>query len=188
VDLTPYIVPGGANQLAIRLDNPSDSSRWYPGGGIYRNVWLTKTQPVHIAQWGTYLTTPEVSRERATVKLQVTVDNDSQRAANVSAATEVFTLDAKGRQTDIAVAKIAPASLQIAPVGSAILEVPPWYLISNSGDRRQRSNQIVISRSRLSPKTDKWWIVTKHASAFVTCASIPTKECSSMASALRCAV
>jgi beta-galactosidase len=122
VDLTPYIVPGGANQLAIRLDNPSDSSRWYPGGGIYRNVWLTKTQPVHIAQWGTYLTTPEVSRERATVKLQVTVDNDSQRAANVSAATEVFTLDAKGRQTDIAVAKIAPASLQIAPVGSAILE------------------------------------------------------------------
>lgn len=36
---------GGENQLAIRLDNPPDSSRWYPGGGIYRNVWLTKTSP-----------------------------------------------------------------------------------------------------------------------------------------------
>ena len=54
VDLTPYVVPGGENQLAIRLDNPPDSSRWYPGGGIYRNVWLTKTQPVHVGQWGTY--------------------------------------------------------------------------------------------------------------------------------------
>ena len=43
VDLTPYIVPGEVNQLAIRLDNPPSSSRWYPGGGIYRNVWLTKT-------------------------------------------------------------------------------------------------------------------------------------------------
>ena len=52
VDLTPYIVPGEVNQLAIRLDNPPSSSRWYPGGGIYRNVWLTKTQPIHIASVG----------------------------------------------------------------------------------------------------------------------------------------
>jgi len=42
----------GENQLAIRLDNPPSSSRWYPGGGIYRNVWLTKTNPVHVGQWG----------------------------------------------------------------------------------------------------------------------------------------
>jgi beta-galactosidase len=53
LDLTPYVVPGGENQLAIRLDNPPSSSRWYPGGGIYRNVWLTKTNPVHVGQWGT---------------------------------------------------------------------------------------------------------------------------------------
>jgi beta-galactosidase len=38
VDLTPYVVPGGSNQLAIRIDNPPDFSRWYPGAGIYRNV------------------------------------------------------------------------------------------------------------------------------------------------------
>ncbi len=53
LDLTPYIVPGGETQLAIRLDNPPNSSRWYPGAGIYRNVWLTKTNPVHVGQWGT---------------------------------------------------------------------------------------------------------------------------------------
>ncbi len=120
VDLTPYVVPGGENQLAIRLDNPPGSSRWYPGGGIYRNVWLTKTHPVHVAQWGTYLTTPEVSRDRASVNLKVTVDNDSKQPANVSVATEIFALDANGKQTGAVVAKIAPVSLQIVPGESAV--------------------------------------------------------------------
>ncbi|MGE5611682.1 MAG: sugar-binding domain-containing protein, partial [Bacillota bacterium] len=43
LDLSPYIKPGQDNVLAIRLDNPPNSSRWYPGGGIYRKVWLVKT-------------------------------------------------------------------------------------------------------------------------------------------------
>ncbi len=122
LDLTPYVVPGGENQLAIRLDNPPDSARWYPGGGIYRNVWLAKTQPVHVGQWGTYVTTPEVSRERATVKLLVTVDNDSPQPASVSVATEIFGLDEFGKPTGKAVAKIAPVGLQIAAGASAVAE------------------------------------------------------------------
>jgi len=122
LDLTPYLVPGGTNQLAIRLDNPPDSARWYPGGGIYRNVWLTKTQPIHVGQWGTQLTTPEVSSKRATVKLKVTVDNDSKQPAKVSMATEIFALGANGKTAGKAVAKIAPVSLQIAPGASAVAE------------------------------------------------------------------
>src|SRR5690606_36035904 len=77
LDLTPHIRYGEENQLAIRLDNPNHSSRWYPGAGIYRNVWLIKTHPVHISQWGTYVTTKEVSASSATVNLELTVDNDS---------------------------------------------------------------------------------------------------------------
>src|SRR5262249_9142919 len=46
VDLTPFVKFGGTNELVIRLDNPPNSSRWYPGAGIYRNVWLTKTAPI----------------------------------------------------------------------------------------------------------------------------------------------
>ena len=46
INLTPFVKPGGQNVLAIRLDNPNNSSRWYPGGGIYRNVWLVKTSPI----------------------------------------------------------------------------------------------------------------------------------------------
>jgi beta-galactosidase len=122
LDLTPYVKTGGENTLAIRLDNPPSSSRWYPGGGIYRNVWLVKTRPVHVGQWGTYLTTPEVSHELATVNLKVTVDNDSKQSANVSMATEIFPLDASGKKIDAAVANIAPVNLQIPPGDSAVAE------------------------------------------------------------------
>jgi beta-galactosidase len=122
VNLTPYVKPGGENQLAIRLDNPADSSRWYPGGGIYRNLWLVKTSPVHVGQWGTYLTTPEVSAARATVNLKVTIDNDSQQTADVRVSTQIFPLDTDGNRTDAIVARIAPARLRIPPGKSAAAE------------------------------------------------------------------
>jgi len=122
LDLTPFIVPGGANQLAVRLDNPPNSSRWYPGGGLYRNVWLTKTQPVHVGQWGTQLTTPEISRECATVNFRVTVDNNSKQSAKVGVVTEIFALDAHGKPAGSAVARMGSVSLQIAPGESAVAE------------------------------------------------------------------
>ncbi len=121
VDLTPYAKPGGANELVIRLDNPPNSSRWYPGAGIYRNVWLVKTEPVHVAHWGTYITTPEVSPASAKVNLQVTLDNDSAQSANVSVATEIYSLDAEGRRTSDAVANIAPVNLEIGSKTNAVV-------------------------------------------------------------------
>lgn len=120
VDLTPYVKPGGENELVVRLDNPPNSSRWYPGAGIYRNVWLVKTAPVHVAHWGTYITTPEVSPAAATVNLQVTVDNDSAQNANASVATEIFCLDTNGQKTGSAVASIAPLSLEIGSLTNAV--------------------------------------------------------------------
>jgi beta-galactosidase len=119
VDLTPYVVPGRANQLAIRLDNPPRSSRWYPGGGLYRNVWLTKTQALHVGQWGTQLTTRQVSAGSATIDLEVTLDNDAKTGATVSVNTEIFALDADGRRSGDVVATIAPAETPVAPGASA---------------------------------------------------------------------
>jgi beta-galactosidase len=104
VDLTPYVAPGEANRLAIRLDNPPSSSRWYPGGGIYRNVWLTKTHSIHVAHWGTALRARDVSSAAATVDLQVTIDNDSDRSEAVSVGVRVYALDAAGRRTGDALA------------------------------------------------------------------------------------
>jgi beta-galactosidase len=119
VDLTPYAVPGGRNQLAIRLDNPPSSSRWYPGGGIYRNVWLTKTQPLHVGQWGTYVTTAQVSAASATIGLQVTIDNDSRSPATVSVGTSIYALDAGGRRVGDVVATIEPVAITIAARSNA---------------------------------------------------------------------
>lgn len=68
LDLTPYLKIGQRNVLAIRLDNPNDASRWYPGGGIYRNVWLVKASPVHVSQWGTSVRNVKVTREEATME------------------------------------------------------------------------------------------------------------------------
>ena len=118
VDLTPYVVPGGVNQLAIRLDNPPDSSRWYPGGGIYRNVWLTRTQPLHVAQWGTHVTTRDVSSSTATIDVKVTIDNDSPRADTVSVATRIYALNAEGLKEGDAVASIAAVQATV-PARSA---------------------------------------------------------------------
>lgn len=118
VDLTPYIVPGGVNQLAIRLDNPPASSRWYPGGGIYRNVWLTKTWPVHVAQWGTFVTTPEVSADSATVRIGVTVANDSDSPAIVSVETSIHELGENGRRKDAVVARLEADAVEV-PAGES---------------------------------------------------------------------
>jgi beta-galactosidase len=113
VDLTPYVIPGRSNQLAIRLDNPPNSSRWYPGGGIYRNVWLIKTNPVHIGQWGTFISTRSISNNATTVDLKVTINNNSVNDAEIKAITHIYELDANGNRTGDAVAVFKPADLYV---------------------------------------------------------------------------
>lgn len=121
VDLTPFVKPGGTNELVIRLDNPPDSSRWYPGVGIYRNVWLVTTAPVHIGHWGTYITTPIISKSSATVNLQVKIDNDSDRNADITIATGIYPLDADEKKGSHAVAAIPPIDFRIAARTNAIV-------------------------------------------------------------------
>jgi beta-galactosidase len=122
LDLTPHVEFGGTNQLAIRLDNPPDSARWYPGGGLYRNVWLTKTGSVHVAHWGTRLTTPQVSKDAATIRLQVSIDNDADVDADVTVATAIHAPDAAGRKTGDAVASIDPVAVHVNANSSATLD------------------------------------------------------------------
>jgi beta-galactosidase len=90
LDLTHFIRFGAVNQLAIRLDNPPHSSRWYPGGGIYRHVWLTKVNPVHVAQWGSLVSTRNISLSTALVDLEVGMENTSKLNRPVSAITDIY--------------------------------------------------------------------------------------------------
>ncbi len=121
VDLTPYINLTGANTVAIRLDNPPRSSRWYPGGGIYRNVWLIKTSPVQVNQWGVQLTTPDIASDKATIVLSTTIRNTLTDPVTVNVHTEIFALDAKGLRQGSALAKdtSAPVVIPAASTGLA---------------------------------------------------------------------
>lgn len=99
LDLTPYLDEGNDNQLAIRLDNPPDSARWYPGGGIYRSVWLTKVNPTHVGQFGTFVTTEDVSEESATVKMALEIDSGAEERV-VSVIADIHELDSSGKTGD----------------------------------------------------------------------------------------
>jgi beta-galactosidase len=117
LDLTPWLNVGGDNVLAIRLDNPPDSSRWYPGGGIYRNVWLVRTAPVHVAQWGTFVSTPAVSSAEATVYIETTVENSTATDATVQVATRIYSLDADGNKSADPVASADPSAASPVSAG-----------------------------------------------------------------------
>jgi len=77
-DLTPYLKIGEKNVIAVRVDNSEQpNSRWYSGSGIYRNVWLVTVNPLYIDHWGTYVTTPQVSDEKAEINIRTTIKNTS---------------------------------------------------------------------------------------------------------------
>ena len=93
VDLTPALL-AGTNTIEVMIDNKEDSSRWYPGGGLYRNVWITRSPKAGIGHWGTFLTTPEISPERARVVLITTLRGDD----SVCPGTVKTTIFRKGRE------------------------------------------------------------------------------------------
>jgi beta-galactosidase len=135
LDLTAGIQFGAENVIAVRLDNPPSSSRWYPGSGIYRNVWLIKTAPVHIAQWGTCVTTPEVAGKTAKVNVEIVVDNQTATDADVSADTDIYELGPGGGTARRPVASAKTVSLKVRAGGTgsglneAIVENPRlWSL------------------------------------------------------------
>ncbi len=70
LDVTPYVRPGKDNTLAVRLENKHESSRWYPGAGLYRNVYMVITDPVHVPTWGTQIKTPVVREDFAYVDVE----------------------------------------------------------------------------------------------------------------------
>lgn len=110
IDITPYLRPGKRNLVAVMVSNLPLSTRWYPGAGIYRHVWLEKTAPVHLANWGVGVTTPAVSEERAQVHLESTVENNGSIPVTVRVK----------QQIEGAVAESAPITIE--PGDSAVVQ------------------------------------------------------------------
>ena len=98
IDMTPFVKVGATNVVAIRLDNPPQSSRWYPGAGIYRNTWLIKTNPVHVDHWGVAISTVDASPDSATIKYKATLVNQSSTDANIQTTTTIYRIDSDWRK------------------------------------------------------------------------------------------
>lgn len=93
-DLTSAIKFGQENVIAVKVDNKlQPNSRWYSGCGIYRNVRLVTVQPVHIVQWGTYITTPKVTSHSATIAVATTILNKLDESRDVKLRTVIVSPD-----------------------------------------------------------------------------------------------
>jgi beta-galactosidase len=105
-DISDYLNYGGTNVIAVRVDATLEEGWFYEGAGIYRHVWLTKTEPLHVARWGTFVTT-EVKKNSADVTARVTVNND--QPTNAAFEIQQVVLDADGKT--VAAGKLKKLSL-----------------------------------------------------------------------------
>jgi len=99
VDITNALKPTGDNVIAVWVDNLTQrQSRWYSGTGIYRHVWMTMTDPVHVRNWGTAVSTPGATTAKATVKIATDLVNNGSSAATRTLRTVIC--DSTGKPVD----------------------------------------------------------------------------------------
>ena len=95
-DLTPYLNHNQKNVLAVRVNNDEQpNSRWYSGSGIYRNVRLNETSDIYVDLWGTYITTPEISKEKSLFSIITTVNNESNGEKEIELTSILLNQDNK---------------------------------------------------------------------------------------------
>ncbi len=124
-DVTDFATLGGRNVLLVRVDATSSDGWFYEGAGIYRHVWLVKTNPVHVKQWGTFVAA-KVDSGKATLALKTEVKNHSGKAQNTRVVSTVVDPDGKP------VAKDATAEKALG-----------------SGDEQEFTQEIAVSRPHL---------------------------------------
>lgn len=124
VDITKFVKFGKANLVAVRAENKPLSTRWYPGAGIYRHVWLVKANPVCVDQWGVFVSTEDIqgiasadgktfTAKSAVLKAPVTVKNTTDRPVSVVVSREVPGLTG---------ATLAPVTVDVPANGTATAE------------------------------------------------------------------
>ncbi|MGQ8336935.1 sugar-binding domain-containing protein [Sunxiuqinia sp. A32] len=92
-DMTPHIRTGAENVLAVKVNGELNEGWWYEGRGIYRPVKMIITDRLHVAQWGTYVTTPKVTTENATVNIKTEVANEYGSSVNCTLQSIVLDMN-----------------------------------------------------------------------------------------------
>jgi beta-galactosidase len=107
-DLSPHL-KAGDNVIAVKVDNSKQPNcRWYSGSGIYRHTWLLATNPLHVAYWGTFVTSPRVSKNAATLQVKTRVKNERKTPATCVLTTALLDRDGKTVQTAEGTQQVAP--------------------------------------------------------------------------------
>ncbi|MBN1566784.1 MAG: DUF4982 domain-containing protein [Acidobacteria bacterium] len=107
-DLSPFLIFGRENVIAVKADNSRQTNcRWYSGSGIYRHTWLLVTHKLHIGYWGTFITTPRISRNAATIQVKTTVHNEGETAGGCTLVCTILDGEGKAVQSAEAVQEIS---------------------------------------------------------------------------------
>ncbi len=109
LDISKQANFGGRNTLVVRVDATRYEGWFYEGAGIYRHVWLVKASPLHVAHWGTFVTTPEVAEKEAVVKVETSLANDSDAARNCTVDIQLVGPDGQLLKEAIAGQRLSPA-------------------------------------------------------------------------------
>jgi beta-galactosidase len=127
-DVTPYANPGGTNVLVVRVDASRFEGWFYEGAGIYRHVWLTTANPVHVADWGTFVATTSLIGSNATITVQTDVTNQSG-AATASGSLTSTILDASNHAVvSVTSAVSVPPGQDLIVTQSVALTANLWSL------------------------------------------------------------
>jgi beta-galactosidase len=122
-ELTEHLNYGGKNTIAVRVNTTGERPRWYAGAGIYRHTWLVTANAVHVATYGTYITTPTVSAERADVSIVTTMHN--QTLSTQQAVVRQRIVDAAGTEVGHAAQTVTIAAGDLAEVSQTMAVAKP---------------------------------------------------------------
>jgi len=110
-NISPYLDFGNNNVIAVRVDNSQQPNcRWYSGSGIYRHVWMTITEPIHIPVWGVAITTSSLSSKQATIQIKTVVKNETGLSQSIVLNTRLWNTNAKNAGSNQTRIKLAAGS------------------------------------------------------------------------------
>lgn len=156
-DLTPHLQPAGQeNILVVRVRNEGKNSRWYSGSGIFRHVWLTAVDPIHVPTWGVFVTTPEVSKDKAVVKIATEVRNSTGAEADVVVRSHV--LNAKGKAVQTAESKLRLPANELRNVEQSVEVKAPKLWSPDSPELYSAEVEIVAAGKTLDKTSTSFGI------------------------------
>jgi beta-galactosidase len=158
-DMTDYLNCGGTNIIAVKVDySLQPSSRWYSGAGIYRHVRMVVKDAVNIDHWGVFVSTPEVSKTAATVKVVTTVTNTSDAQSTVTVRTSL--LDPQGKKADGTQNELSLEAGQSQDVEQFITVANPKLWDTEDPNLYRAKSEILAGKKRIDDVTTTFGIRT----------------------------